>query len=31
MLELARMVGHKDLTMLQIYYNETAAELAKKL
>lgn len=30
-LELARMVGHKDLTMLQIYYNETAAELAKKL
>lgn len=30
-LELARMVGHKDLKMLQIYYNETAAELAKKL
>lgn len=30
-LELARMVGHKDLRMLQIYYNETAAEIAKKL
>jgi integrase len=30
-LELARMVGHRDLKMLQIYYNETAAEIAKKL
>lgn len=30
-LELARMVGHKDLRMLQIYYNETAEEIAKKL
>lgn len=30
-LELARMVGHKDLKMLQIYYNETAEEIAKKL
>lgn len=30
-LELARMSGHKDLRMLQIYYNETAEELAKKL
>lgn len=30
-LELARMVGHKDLKMLQIYYNESAAEIAKKL
>lgn len=30
-LELARMVGHTDLKMLQIYYNETAAEIAKKL
>lgn len=30
-LELARMVGHKDLRMLQIYYNETAHEIAKKL
>jgi integrase len=28
-LELARMVGHKDLKMLQIYYNETAAELGR--
>ena len=30
-LELARMVGHRDLKMLQIYYNETAENLAKKL
>lgn len=30
-LELARMVGHKDLRQLQIYYNESADELAKKL
>lgn len=30
-LELARMVGHKDLKNLQIYYNETAEEIAKKL
>jgi integrase len=30
-LELARMVGHKDLKMLQIYYNESAEEIAKKL
>lgn len=30
-LELARMVGHRDLRMLQIYYNETAEKLAKKL
>jgi integrase len=30
-LELARMVGHKDLRMLQIYYNESAADIAKKL
>jgi integrase len=30
-LELARMVGHRDLNMLQIYYNETAQQLAKKL
>jgi integrase len=27
-LELARMVGHSDLRMLQVYYNETAAEIA---
>jgi integrase len=25
-LELARMVGHRDLRMLQIYYNETASQ-----
>jgi len=30
-LELARMVGHRDLKMLMIYYNETAENLAKKL
>ena len=30
-LELARMVGHKNLRTLQIYYNETAEEIAKKL
>jgi integrase len=30
-LELARMVGHRDLRMLMIYYNETAANLAMKL
>lgn len=30
-LELARMIGHRDLRSLQIYYNETAEELAKKL
>jgi len=30
-LELARMVGHRDLKMLQIYYNETAENLAVRL
>jgi integrase len=30
-LELARMVGHKDLRSLMIYYNQTASELAKRL
>ena len=30
-LELARMVGHKDLNELQTYYNATAEELATKL
>lgn len=30
-LSLARMVGHKDIRMLQIYYNETAEELARRL
>lgn len=30
-LELARMVGHKNLNELLTYYNETAEELARKL
>lgn len=30
-LSLARTVGHKDLKMLMIYYNETAEELARRL
>jgi integrase len=30
-LALARMVGHTDLRQLQVYYNETAEELAKRL
>jgi len=30
-LELARAVGHRDLRMLQAYYNESAEDLAKKL
>lgn len=30
-LDLARMVGHRDIRMLQIYYNETAEEIAEKL
>ncbi len=30
-LELARMVGHRDLRMLMVYYNETASNLAAKL
>ena len=30
-LELARMVGHRDLKMLLIYYNETAENIALKL
>lgn len=30
-LDLARMVGHWDLRMLQIYYNESAANMALKL
>jgi integrase len=30
-LELARMVGHNDLRSLNVYYNPTASELAKKL
>lgn len=31
LMELARMVGVRDLRTLMIYYNEAAAELAKKL
>jgi integrase len=30
-LALARMVGHADIRMLQVYYNETAEDLAKRL
>lgn len=30
-LPLARMVGHRNISMLMSYYNETAAELAKRL
>lgn len=30
-LELARMIGHRDLRSLNVYFNETAEELAKKL
>lgn len=30
-LELARMVGHRDLRQLMVYYNATAEELAQKL
>ncbi|MDD3884570.1 MAG: site-specific integrase [Gallionella sp.] len=30
-LSLARMVGHRDLKMLQIYFRETAADIAKRL
>jgi integrase len=30
-LTLARMVGHKDLKMLTIYYRESAEDIAKKL
>lgn len=30
-LELAKMVGHKDIRMLMIYFNESADEIAKKL
>ncbi|MGB1413307.1 MAG: tyrosine-type recombinase/integrase, partial [Paracoccaceae bacterium] len=30
-LELARMIGHKNLNMLLIYYNQTAEQLAQKL
>lgn len=30
-LDLARMVGHRDLKQLQVYYNESAEEMAKLL
>lgn len=30
-LDLARMVGHRDLKMLMVYYNATAEELAQRL
>lgn len=30
-LDLARIIGHKDLGMLQIYYRESAQDIAKKL
>jgi len=30
-LDLARMVGHSDLRMLQVYYNESAENIAKLL
>lgn len=31
MLDLARMVGHRDVRSLQIYYNATASEIASRL
>ena len=30
-LDLARMVGHRDLKQLQVYYNETAESMAERL
>lgn len=30
-LALARMIGHRDIKMLMIYYDESASELAKRL
>lgn len=30
-LQLARVIGHRDLKSLMIYYNESAADLAKRL
>lgn len=30
-LDLARVVGHRDIRMLMVYYNEKAEDLAKKL
>ena len=30
-LDLARMVGHRDLKQLQVYYNESAEDMAARL
>lgn len=30
-LQLARMVGHRDIRSLQVYYNETAESMARLL
>jgi len=30
-LDLARMVGHRDLRQLQLYYNESAETMASRL
>jgi hypothetical protein len=30
-LDLARMIGHRDLKSLQVYYNATPAEIAARL
>jgi hypothetical protein len=30
-LALAKMIGHRDIQSLMIYYDETAAELAARL
>ena len=30
-LDLARMVGHRDLKQPQVYYNETAEQIATRL
>jgi len=30
-LDLARMVGHKDLRQLQVYYNESAEDMDTRL
>ena len=30
-LDLARMVGHRDINSLRVYYNATASEIASRL
>lgn len=30
-LDLARMVGHRDIKMLMVYYNESAEDIARRL